>query len=85
MQTRNLIEDSGDGNKFVSVRIGDKWLKPDLAFQRYTVGKAKPNYPVPATIGFQTTQYGTYMFDTRTRCDGMPLFRGYTWNGGDWY
>lgn len=33
---------------FVSVYINERWIKPDLAFQRYSSGKSKPNYPVPA-------------------------------------
>lgn len=37
----------------------------------------KVSFPVPSTIGFQHTKYGTYMFDTRTGVDGMPLFRGH--------
>ena len=33
---------------FVTAFINDRWFKPDLAFQRYSVGKSKPNYPLPA-------------------------------------
>jgi hypothetical protein len=47
---------------------------------RYAIGYEQPNFPVPAIIGFQHTRYGTYMFDTRMHMDGMPLFRGYTWD-----
>lgn len=43
----------------------------------YAKGMYKPNYPMPTVIGFQHTKMGTYMFDTRYRIDGMPLFRGY--------
>lgn len=44
----------------------------------YMVGKIKPNYPMPTTIGF--TADGHYQFDTRIRMDGMPLHRGYVWS-----
>jgi len=45
---------------------------------QYVYGLERPNYQVPATIGFMYTKHGTYLFDTRDRFDGMPLFRGYT-------
>lgn len=57
--------------------------------EAYALGFVPPRYPVPATIGFQTTQCGTYMFDTRVRMDGYPICNGYkiislypfTWKG----
>lgn len=46
----------------------------------YEKGYRRPAYPLPSTIGYVPSKYGIYQIDTRRRIDGMPLFRGYTWN-----
>lgn len=51
------------------------------AEHRYQTGKLPPHYPVPTTIGYEITDCAIYVSDTRYHMDGMPLFRGYTWQG----
>lgn len=48
--------------------------------ERYLIGEMQPNYPMPTVIAFTGDNH--YMFDSRIRMDGMPLFRGYDY--GTW-
>lgn len=57
-----ILVDIWPKSKFVSVDLGNRIVKPDLAFQRYTVGKDKPHYPVPVTSG--TAALSVYHKDT---------------------
>ena len=63
---------------FATFNLWGRWDIARDVCSEYIDGNGPPHYQVPATIGFMHTKYGTYLFDTRDRIDGMPLFRGYT-------
>lgn len=60
---------------FVCVLTTNRGIKPDVAFSRYTAGKEKPHYPVPATLDVSDTALiYTYANDSFSYTGALELF-----------
>lgn len=58
--------DHWSDSKFVTVSGFGKHMRPDTHFCQYTVGKLKPNYPMPAIQGSVfITKYAVYLADPK--------------------